>query len=187
MSCFVAGFDFCPGKILFVRFFMIMGCIFPVDDLYSDAGIPQQHIKKKKQVKMRIKKPEMKVIHFESGDIITTSAQPKDYFTFSGVSDGRAGNIKMIFNGENRTSQDNEIVSYLKNQHGPFDRVGFSPDGSIGSFLYFDNQTFAGEFSPGSGLDRRNNTEVAGLLNNTFYYYDIVDRETYSAIRFTTN
>ncbi len=48
MSCFVAGFDFCPGKILFVRFFMIMGCIFPVDDLYSDAGIPQQHIKKKK-------------------------------------------------------------------------------------------------------------------------------------------
>ena len=136
---------------------------------------------------MRIKKPEMKVIHFESGDIITTSAQPKDYFTFSGVSDGRAGNIKMIFNGENRTSQGNEIVSYLKNQHGPFDRVGFSRDGSIGSFLYFDNQTFAREFSPGSGLDRRNNTEAAGLLNNTFYYYDIVDRETYSAIRFTTN
>ena len=134
-----------------------------------------------------MKKPEMKVIHFESGDVITTSAQPKDCFLFSGVSDGRAGNIKMIFNGEDRTSQGNEIVSYLKNQHGSFDRIGFSPDGSSGSFLYMDNQVFAGEFSPGSGLDRRNNTSVAGLLNNTFYYYDIVDRETYSAIRFTTN
>ena len=63
-----------------------------------------------------MKKPEMKVIHFESGDVITTSAQPKDCFIFSGVSDGRAGNIKMIFNGEDRTSQGNEIVSYLKNQ-----------------------------------------------------------------------
>ena len=134
-----------------------------------------------------MKKPEMQVIHFAIEDVIATSAQPKDYFTFTGVSDGQAGNIKMIFNGENRTSQGNEIVSYLKTQHGSFDRIGFSPDGSQGSFLYMDNQVFASEFSPGSGLDRRPNTSVALLLNNTFYYYDIVDRETYYAIRFTTN
>ena len=124
----------------------------------------------------------MKVIHFESGDIITTSAQPKDYFTFSGVSDGRAGTIKMIFNGENRTSQDNEIVSYERKvryrnaDHAKMTGSGYTVTFSFTGIKPGETKMLIEERSPiADNLDRKYNVVVDEELHVSIEELSVVD------------
>ena len=111
---------------------------------------------------MIMKKPELEIIRFESGDVIATSAQPMDYFLFSGAFDNNPNNFKMIFNGEDKTGSGNEVVTYLLNKYGPFGAIGLEfqmQPGSPSTRLEVGNTVFPEYFSRGNYVIERGNVE----------------------------
>ena len=131
---------------------------------------------------MRMKKPELEIIRFESEDVIATSAQPTARFKFSGFFDGIEGNLQMIFNGEDKTGKGAEVLSYLTKNYGSFDWIGFE-ETETGSSYKMDIPAFPGYFSTNSWADNDNDGDML-FLNNYEFNYDRIDSESHLTIWF---
>ena len=131
---------------------------------------------------MRMKKPELEIIRFESEDVIATSAQPTARFKFSGFFDGIEGNLQMIFNGEDKTGKGAEVLSYLTKNYGSFDWIGFE-ETETGSSYKLDIPAFPGYFSTNSWADNDNDGDML-FLNNYEFNYERIDSESHLTIWF---
>ena len=131
---------------------------------------------------MRMKKPELEIIRFESEDVIATSAQPTARFKFQGFFDGIEGNLQMIFNGEDKTGKGAEVLSYLTKNYGSFDWIGFEKK-ETGSSYKMDIPAFPGYFSTNSWADNDNDGDML-FLNNYEFNYDRIDSESHLTIWF---